>query len=115
MSRAFTKERDDAPEPALVLRPRRIYGDVLPPPPADHGVAGLGATVSVEGAGPKPRTFTIVEPDRTDVASGRIGFDSPLAQALLGARAGDRVVWHRPVGDATLEIVSIAYDGDAPA
>ncbi len=110
MSRAFTKERDDAPEPALVLRPRRIYGDVMPPAPDDRGVAGFGATVVVEGAGPTPRSFTIVAPDQTDVASGRISIDSPLAQALMGARAGQRVTWHRPVGDATLTIVSIRYD-----
>jgi transcription elongation GreA/GreB family factor len=110
MSRAFTKERDDAPEPALVLRPRRLYGDVMPLPPDDHGVVGFGATVVVDGAGPAPRTFTIVAPDQSDVASGHLGFDSPLAQALLGSRAGDRVTWHRPVGDATLRIVSVAYD-----
>jgi transcription elongation GreA/GreB family factor len=109
MSRAFTKERDDAPEPALVLRPRRIYGDVMPPAPDDRSVVGFGATVVVDGAGPAPRTFTIVEPDRSDVASGRLGFDSPLAQALLGARAGDRVTWHRPVGDAALRVISVAY------
>ncbi|HEX3549412.1 MAG TPA: GreA/GreB family elongation factor [Candidatus Elarobacter sp.] len=113
MSRAFTKERDDAPEPALVLRPRRIYGDVMPPPPDDRGVAGFGATVVVEGAGPSARTFTIVAPDASDLAAGRIGFDSPLAQALLGARAGQRVTWHRPVGDATLRIVSVTYEGAA--
>lgn len=113
MSRAFTKERDDAPEPALILRPRRTHGDAPKAPPADHRVAGFGATVVVEGAGPCARTFTIVDADRTDVASGRIGIDSPLAQALLGAHAGDAVTWHRPVGDATLRVVSIAYDGDA--
>ena len=111
MSRAFTKERDDAPEPALVLRPRRIYGDVMPPSPDDHGIVGFGATVVIEGAGPKPRAFTIVEPDRSDVASGLLGFDSPLAQALLGARAGAKVVWHRPAGDRTLRVVSVSYDG----
>jgi len=113
MSRAFTKERDDAPEPALVLRPRRIYGDVMPPPPDDRNVVGFGATVVVEGAGPTPRTFTIVEPDRADVPSGRISIDSPLAQALMGARPDDRVVWHRPVGDGNLRVLSVRYETPA--
>ena len=99
MSRAFTKERDDAPEPGSCCAPAASTADVMPPPPDDPGVAGFGATVVVEGAGPMPRTFTIVAPDESDPASGRIGFDSPLAQALLGARAGHRVTWHRPVGD----------------
>jgi transcription elongation GreA/GreB family factor len=109
MSRAFTKERDDAPEPALVLRPRHIYGE-LHVPPDDHGVAGYGATVVVEGAGPARRPFTIVDEDQTDLAAGRIGLDSPLAQALLGARAGATVTWHRPVGDRKLRVISVHYD-----
>jgi transcription elongation factor GreB len=108
MSRAFTKEQDDAPEPELVLRPRRKNADT-PTPPADHGEVGFGATVVVEGVGPAPRAFTIADADQTDLAAGRIGIDSPLAEALIGARVGDSVVWHRPAGDRTLRIVSIDY------
>lgn len=111
MSRAFTKERDDE-IPEVVIRHRRADFDT-PEPPADHRQAGFGATVLVEGAGPEPRAFTIVENDHTDLRTGKIGIDSPLAQALLGARAGDDVVWHRPVGDAKVHVVSVKYDGPA--
>ena len=31
----------------------------------------------------------------------------PLAQALAGSRAGAKVVWHRPVGDAALRVETI--------
>ena len=110
MSRAFTKERDDAPEPPIVVRPRHTIEVGTLEPPADRKRAGFGATVTVEGAGPEPRAFTIVETDRTDLGAGRIGIDSPLAQALLGARAGNTVTWHRPVGDRKLRVISIAYD-----
>ena len=108
MSRAFTKERDDAPEPALVLRPRHVYGE-FHVPPDDRSIVGYGATVVVDGAGPEERAFTIVDEDRTDLAAGRIGIDSPLAQALLGARAGATVTWHRPVGDRKLRVISVDY------
>ena len=108
MSRAFTKERDDAPEPALVLRPRHIFGEIHVPP-EDRSVVGYGATVVVRGAGPEPRAFTIVDADLSDPAAGKIGIDSPLAQALLGARAGATVTWHRPVGDRALTVVSVKY------
>jgi transcription elongation factor GreB len=108
MSRAFTKEQDDVPEPELVLRPRRKDADT-PVAPADRDTAGFSATVVVEGAGPTPRAFTIVDADQTDLAAGHIGIDSPLAEALIGARVGDDVVWHRPAGDRTLHIVSIEY------
>lgn len=109
MSRAFTKEQDDVPEPELVLRPRRKDADT-PTPPADRTTAGFGATVVVEGVGAKAQPFTIVDADQTDLAAGRIGIDSPLAEALMGARAGDTVTWHRPAGDRPLRIVSINYE-----
>ena len=109
MSRAFTKEQDDVPEPELVLRPRRKDADT-PVPPADRETAGFGATVVVEGVGPAARAFTIADADQTDLAAGRIGIDSPLAEALIGARAGDTVTWHRPAGDRTVRIISITYD-----
>ena len=112
MSRAFTKERDDAPEPPIVMRPRYIEKGRLEPP-TDRRLVGFGATVVVEGTGPDPRSFTIAEADQTDMRTGRIGIDSPLAQALMGGRAGSTVTWHRPVGDARVKIVSVKYD-DVP-
>ena len=78
-------------------------------PPADPATVAFGATVTVEGAGPKPRTFSIVGEDEIDIESGRIGASSPLALALLGAKAGDTVVWRRPAGPANLKIRTISY------
>jgi transcription elongation GreA/GreB family factor len=109
MSRAFTKERDDEPDEVVFVRARRKGADT-PTPPADHGIVGFGATVVVEGVGPAPRTFTIADADQTDLTAGRLGIDSPLAEAMTGARAGDTVVWHRPAGDRPLKIVSITYE-----
>ena len=114
MSRAFTKEQDDVPEPPLVIRTRRKGADT-PAPPADRNEVGFGATVVVEGVGEAPQTYRIVDFDETDLAAGNLGMDSPLAKALLGSRAGAKVVWHRPSGDRKLKIVSVAYDGPAPA
>jgi transcription elongation factor GreB len=109
MSRAFTKERDDAPPPEPVLVPRRRTTEA-PAPPADRRLVGYGAHVVVEGVGPQPKTFTIADEDETDLAAGKLGLDSPLAQALLGARAGATVTWRRPVGDAKLRVISVRYD-----
>ncbi len=108
MSRAFVRDDDGIHEP--VLPKRKEVSAPLLVPPSDRGTAGFGATVVVDG-GPKPaQRFTIVTDDEADVRSGRIGLTSPLAQALSGARVGQRVVWHRPIGDLTLEIRAIDYD-----
>ena len=141
MSRAFTKERDDAPEPEIVppartgpnyltaagfalLRARfdetedarererlqhSIEAAVVVEPPEDRSVAAFGATVVVTDSSRKQQTYTIVGEEEADVKAGRIGSTSPLAEALIGARAGDHVVWHRPAGDRKLTVKSIAY------
>jgi transcription elongation factor GreA len=41
-------------------------------------------------------------------AAGRLSVESPVAQALVGARAGDVVEIRTPKGTRTLEVVSIA-------
>jgi transcription elongation GreA/GreB family factor len=110
MSRAFTKEREDAPEPPLVL-PRRAIAEP-PEPPSDHGQVGFGATVTLAGAveAENETTYTIVGADASDARHGKIAFDSPLAMAILGKRVGQRAVWHRPAGDRTVVVRAIRYE-----
>jgi len=71
----------------------------------------FGATVTIGDEDGKRRDFSIVGDDEADVAEGRISWASPLARALLGARAGDSVTWRRPAGDAEVEIIAIRYNG----
>jgi len=147
VSRAFTKERDDAPEPEPVLPQRShpnwmtaaglaaferkragatdaaersaldrvIDSAVVIGPPDRRDRVAFGATVVVAGAADAgaDRTFTIVGEDEADVRAGKIGHTSPLAQALLNARAGQRVIWHRPAGDRRITIRSISYPDGA--
>jgi transcription elongation factor GreB len=87
-----------------------VAAAVVVDPPEDRDCVAFGARVGVTGAGSGQRTFTIVGEDEIDVESARIGVSSPLAEALLGARVGDIVVWQRPAGPAELKVVDIAYD-----
>jgi transcription elongation factor GreB len=80
--------------------------------PSDE--VAFGATVTVSEAssadGPAaPRTYTIVGEDEADADDGKVGYVSPLAQALLGARAGQTVTWKRPMGDLVLTVERIEY------
>jgi len=140
MSRAFTKERDDEPQPLPLERvephritargletlrgeleattderrraqlQRRIDAVIPTGAPPNRDVVDFGARVTVGGTARGEQTFVIVGEDEIDVPAGRIGEGSPLAQALLGARAGDEVVWHRPAGDLTLTVRRVDYD-----
>jgi transcription elongation factor GreB len=69
----------------------------------------FGATVEMKSSG-KSRTVTIVGVDETDSARGRISWISPVAKALLKARAGDRVTLSTPGGIEELEILEVRYD-----
>ncbi|MGB8266272.1 MAG: GreA/GreB family elongation factor [Candidatus Velthaea sp.] len=110
MSRAFVRDDDAIHEPVLPRR-KEVSARLLVPP-SDRGMAGFGATVVVDGGSKPHQSFTIVTDDEADALHGKIGLTSPLAQALAGARVGQRVVWHRPIGDLTLEITAIDYAPD---
>jgi len=76
----------------------------------------FGASVKAEDEEGKTHTFTIVGDDEAAVAEGRVSWQSPLAKALIGSRAGDTVTWNRPAGSTTLEVLEIRYpDRDRPA
>ena len=69
----------------------------------------FGATVKMLDEDGKEHRFAIVGDDEADVAAGRISWASPLANAMIGAKAGDTVMWRRPAGDAEVEIADIRY------
>ena len=52
-------------------------------------------------------TYTIVSPHEADLRSGKISIKSPIAQALLGKKAGDVVEVTVPAGVQKLRIESI--------
>jgi transcription elongation factor GreA len=59
----------------------------------------FGATVHVvdEQTG-RAQTFTLVGPTEADLKSGKLSAESPMAQALMGARQGDVVEVAAPSG-----------------
>ena len=69
----------------------------------------FGATVKIEDEEGAAHEFSIVGDDEADVAAGKISWASPLARAMIGAKVGDTVVWHRPAGEAEVYIVDIRY------
>jgi transcription elongation GreA/GreB family factor len=70
---------------------------------------GFGAIVETVDDNDEKRKYRIVGEDEADPKHGRISWVSPLAKTLTGAAVGDTVVWKRPTGDLSLEIVSIKY------
>ena len=69
----------------------------------------FGATVTYANDRDEERTITIVGVDEIDADNGRVSWVSPIARAMLKARAGDVVELRTPVGIERLEIVEIRY------
>ena len=105
MSRAFIRESDDAPELPLPRRRESPAGTLKQPAPeGPPDQVRLGATVTIRDADGES-TFEIVTPEQADPAGYKISWQSPLAQAILHARQGDRVTFR----DVALEIVRVVY------
>ena len=68
----------------------------------------FGAQVRVKSSGGE-RTVRIVGTDEVDPKKGHVSWVSPIARALLKARAGDVVRLRTPAGDEELEILEVSY------
>ncbi len=92
---------------------KRIESAVVVDPAQQQNVdqAFFGATVTLSDASGEggEQTFQIVGVDEADAGSGRISWISPLARALLKARAGDVVRFQSPAGLREIEILGVRY------
>ena len=69
---------------------------------------GLGNRVTViEEGGQDEEEFSLVGPAEADPASGKISYQSPLGEALMGSRVDDIVRVEAPVGEIVFKVVAI--------
>ena len=76
-------------------------------PSAPEGRAAFGARVTVEDDEGEITAYELVGPDEVDLPARRISSASPVGQALLGKRAGDRAVLRRPKGAVEVTVRSV--------
>ena len=85
---------------------RRNAVVVEPGGTGDDAALGVAVTVRDLDSG-REATHTLVSAAESDPAAGRLSIDSPLGQALAGARQGDEVTFDAPRGRRRLEIVAL--------
>ena len=75
---------------------------------ADSDHVGFGSKVTFvdEGSG-KEQTFTIVGTTEQDLKGGKLSAESPIAQALLGAKQGDVVKVQTPGGARDMRVTKL--------
>ncbi|HNT37604.1 MAG TPA: transcription elongation factor GreB [Rubrivivax sp.] len=84
-------------------------------PSVHHGSDQVffGATVTYANAAGEERTVTIKGIDEADSLRGEVSWISPIARALLKARAGDEVALVTPLGVERIEVLEVRYPAPA--
>ena len=69
----------------------------------------FGATVKVVDEEDAELILTLVGRDEAQAGDGRISWNSPIANALKGARIGDSRTVRLPAGERVLEVLELTY------
>jgi transcription elongation factor GreA len=91
-----------------ILELEYMLATALPIEPAEEkDIVQIGSTVVIKQDRKKSETYTIVGAAEADPKKGLISNESPLGQALLNHKVGDRVEVKAPAGDLRFRIVKI--------
>jgi transcription elongation factor GreA len=80
--------------------------------PSGNGVpetVTLGVTVELESDSGERMRLTVVGSHESDVFSGKISDESPIGQALMGRRVGERVEVKHPRGSKVYTVLELSY------
>ncbi|TAK20814.1 MAG: hypothetical protein EPO26_17520 [Chloroflexota bacterium] len=80
-------------------------------PPVATDVAGVGTRIRVREVDGAEEEFILVSAAEASAADGRVSVNSPIGQALVGKRPGERASVAAPSGAWEIEIVSIEAAG----
>ena len=70
-------------------------------------VVQIGTKVTIETADKEKETYVIVGRAESDIVEGKISYESPLGNALIGHAKGDKVDVPAPGGVFTVKILKI--------
>ena len=74
----------------------------------DKDEVAIGKTVVIREIGTSlDETYAIVGSAAADVLAGKISNESPMAQSLIGKKAGDKVIINSPAGNYEVEIIKV--------
>ncbi|GBL44331.1 transcription elongation factor GreB [Sulfuriferula multivorans] len=90
---------------------KRLDDPIVVDPATQQGLEQVffGATVTVGEEDGSEHAYQIVGMDEADPAAGRISWVSPLARALVKARAGDVVRLQSPSGLREIDVLEVRY------
>ncbi len=70
-------------------------------------VVEVGATVVVKKPDGSKATYILVGAEETDIAAGKVSYQSPIGQALMGKKKGECAVVNTPRGEVCYDVLEI--------
>ena len=92
-----------------IARVEEILRSVTVVDPAAAEEVRFGANVTVKYPSGDVEVFRVVGVNEIDLEKNFISWQSPLAKALMGAKAGDVVKFKAPAGEQRLEVLKVEY------
>jgi regulator of nucleoside diphosphate kinase len=87
---------------------------VVPSEEVSQDVVTMNSTVVLKDlATGEEETYTLVFPERANIAVGRISVLAPIGTAMLGYEVGDIFEWEVPAGKRKLKVKKIVYQPEA--
>ena len=71
------------------------------------GIIALGSHITVKADDGETENWAIVSREEASIHDGDISIDSPVGQALVGARQGDKVTVITPGGTVQYEVLAV--------
>jgi transcription elongation factor GreA len=93
---------------SVLARSTPVAGEEFP------GTVALGSRVAVHWVDDGREVYEIVDPAETAARDGRISYESPIGQALIGRRAGDAVEAITPSGAERLRVIWVENPRSSP-
>jgi transcription elongation factor GreB len=92
-----------------IARVEEILRSVTVVEPAAAEEVRFGANVTVKYPSGDVEVFRVVGVNEIDLERNFISWQSPLAKALMAAKAGDVVKFKAPAGEQRLEVLKVEY------
>ena len=92
------------------LRAELDRAEVVSPKRVPRNVVTMNSTVTLRDLDTNEReTYTLVYPERADIANDRLSVLAPVGTAILGQRVGDELKWRVPAGWRRLRVQRVLF------
>jgi regulator of nucleoside diphosphate kinase len=92
------------------LQTKLDRAQIVPQDDVPSDVVTMNSTVALRDLSTNEvKTYTLVYPDRADIANYKLSVLAPIGTAILGYRVGDEFRWRVPQGWRNLKVEQVIY------